>query len=138
MIKYDLVCECGKTFESWFASSDEHDVLRRKKLINCIYCDSTSVRKSVMAPNLSSKTNKTSKNINVEKKIKKQLLELRRYIEKNCKNVGDNFPREARSIHYDKKTSKGIYGKATPEETAELLEEGIDVATIPWQNKSEN
>ena len=33
--------------------ADEHDVLRRKKLINCIYCDSTSVRKSVMAPNLS-------------------------------------------------------------------------------------
>jgi|TARA_Y100000310_G_C20583292_1_gene764092 hypothetical protein len=138
MIKYNLICECGKTFESWFSSSDEHDVQQRKKLINCIYCDSTSVRKSVMAPNLFSKTNKTSKNTNIEKKIKKQLLELRRYIEKNCKNVGDNFPREARSIHYDKKTSKGIYGKATPEETAELLEEGIDVATIPWQNKSEN
>ena len=138
MIKYNLICECGKTFESWFSSSDEHDILRRKKLINCIYCDSTSVRKSVMAPNLFSKTNKTSKNTNIEKKIKKQLLELRRYIEKNCKNVGDNFPREARSIHYDKKTSKGIYGKATPEETAELLEEGIDIATIPWQNKSEN
>jgi len=138
MIKYNLICECGKTFESWFSSSDEHDVQQRKKLINCIYCDSTSVRKSVMAPNLFSKTNKTSKNTNIEKKIKKQLLELRRYIEKNCKNVGDNFPREARSIHYDKKTSKGIYGMATPEETLELLEEGIDVATIPWQNKSEN
>ena len=138
MIKYNLICECGKTFESWFSSSDEHDVLRRKKLINCIYCDSTAVRKSVMAPNLFSKTNKNSKNTNVERKIKKQLLELRRYIEKNCKNVGDNFTREARSIHYDKKTSKGIYGKATPEETAELLEEGIDVATIPWPNKSEN
>ena len=138
MIKYNLICECGKTFESWFSSSDEHDVQRRKKLINCIYCDSTSVRKSVMAPNLFSKTNKTSKNTNINKKIRKQLLELRRYIEKNCKNVGDNFTREARSIHYDKKTSKGIYGKATPEETAELLEEGIDVATIPWPNKSEN
>ena len=138
MIKYNLICECGKTFESWFSSSDEHDVQQRKKLINCIYCDSTSVRKSVMAPNLFSKTNKTSKNTNIEKKIKKQLLELRRYIEKNCKNVGDNFPREARSIHYDKKTSKGIYGKATPEETAELLEEGIEVATIPWPNNSEN
>ena len=138
MIKYNLICECGKTFESWFLSSDEHDVQRRKKLINCIYCDSTSVRKSVMAPNLFSKTNKTSKNTNIEKKIKKQLLDLRRYIEKNCKNVGDNFPREARNIHYGKKTSKGIYGKATPEETAELLEEGIDVATIPWPNKSEN
>ena len=138
MIKYNLICECGKTFESWFSSSDEHDVQRRKKLINCIYCDSTSVRKSVMAPNLFSKTNKTSKNTNIEKKIKKQLLDLRRYIEKNCKNVGDNFTREARNIHYGNKTSKGIYGKATPEETAELLEEGIDVATIPWQNKLEN
>ena len=138
MMKYDLVCECGKTFESSFASSDEHDVLRRKKLINCIYCDSTSVRKSVMAPNLFSKTNKTSKNINLEKKIKKQLLDLRRYIEKNCKDVGNNFPREARSIHYDKKTSKGIYCRATPEETTELLEEGIDGATVPWTNKSEN
>ena len=91
-----------------------------------------------MSPNLFSKANKTSKNTNLEKKIKKQLLELRSYIEKNCKNVGDNFPREARSIYYDKKISKGIYGKATPEETAELLEEGIDIATIPWPNKSEN
>ena len=138
MIKYNLVCECGKTFESWFSSSDEYDVLRKKKLINCIYCDSTLVRKSVMAPNLFNKTNKISKNTNLEKKIKKQLLDLRKYIEKNCRNVGDNFPREARSIHYDKKTSKGIYGKATPEETAELLEEGIDVATIPWPYNSEN
>ena len=138
MIKYNLICECGKTFESWFSSSDEHDILRKKKLINCIYCDSTSVRKSVMSPNLFSKANKTSKNTNLEKKIKKQLLGLKKYIEKNCKNVGDNFPRVARSIYYDKKISKGIYGKATPEETAELLEEGIDVATIPWQNKSEN
>ena len=138
MIKYNLICECRKTFESWFSSSDEYDVLRKKKLINCIYCDSTSIRKSVMAPNLLSKTNKTSQNTNLEKKIRKQLLDLKKYIEKNCKNVGDNFSREARSIHYDKKTSKGIYGKATPEETAELLEEGIDVATIPWPNKSEN
>ena len=138
MIKYNLICECGKTFESWFSSSDEHDVLRRKKLINCIYCDSTSVRKSVMAPNLFNKTNKDSQNINLEKKIKKQLVDLRRYVEKNCKDVGENFTREARSIHYDKKTSQGIYGKATPEETSELLEEGIEVATIPWIDKSEN
>jgi len=138
MIKYNLMCECGKTFESWFSSSDEYDVLRRKKLINCIYCDSTLVRKSVMAPNLFNKTNKISKNTNLEKKIKKQLLDLRKYIEKNCRNVGDNFPREARSIHYDNKTLKNIYGKATKEETAELLAEGIEVATIPWIDKSEN
>ena len=138
MIKYNLTCECGKTFESWFSSSDDYDVLLKKKLINCIYCNSTVVKKSVMAPKLVTTANKSYKNTKIEKKIKKQLLEFRKHIEKNCKNVGDNFPHEVRSIHYDKKTSKGIYGTATPEETAELLEEGIDVATIPWVNKSEN
>ena len=138
MIKYNLICECGKTFESWFSSSDEHDVLRRKKLINCIYCDSTLIRKSIMSPNLPSKSNKKSKKIQLEKSVKKQLVEFRKYIEKNCKDVGEHFTQEARSIHYDKKTSKGIYGKATPEETSELLEEGIEIATIPWVDKSEN
>ncbi len=138
MIKYDLTCKCGKTFESWFINSKEFDSLNKKKLINCIFCGSASIKKSVMSPNLSSKSNKLSKKSKTEKNLKKQLLNFRNYIEKNCKNVGENFTREARRIHYDKNTSKGIYGKATPEETSELLEEGIEVSTIPWVDKSEN
>ena len=138
MIKYNLICKCGKDFESWFLSSSEYDSLRKKKLIKCIYCDSSSIKKSVMAPNLSSKSNKIPKKTKFEKNIKKQLLDFRKYIEKNCEYVDDNFAQEARSIHYDKKTSKGIYGKATPEETSELIEEGIEVVTIPWIDKSEN
>ena len=138
MIKYNLICKCRETFESWFSSSSEFDSLCKRKLIKCIYCESSLIKKSVMAPNLSSKSNKISKRTKLEKNIKKQLLDFRKYIEKNCKNVGENFTREARSIHYDKKTSRGIYGKATPEETSELLEEGIEVATIPWVDKSEN
>ena len=138
MIKYNLICKCRETFESWFLSSSEFDSLCKRKLIKCIYCESTSVRKMVMAPNLSSKSNKVFKKTKLEKNVKKQLLDIRRYIEKNCKNVGKNFTQEARNIHYDKKTSKGIYGKATAEETSELLEEGIEVATIPWVDKTEH
>jgi len=138
MIKYNLTCECGKTFESWFSSSARYDSLKRKKLINCIYCDSTSVKKSIMAPNLFSRSNKISRKIKLEKNIKKQLLYFRRYIEKNCMNVGDNFPQEARSIHYDKKTSKGIYGNATSNEISELKDEGIETDVIPWFNDNEN
>ena len=138
MIKYNLICKCGESFESWFLSSSGFDYLCRKKLIKCIYCGSLSVKKSVMAPNLPSKSNKVFKKTKLEKNIKKQLLDFRKYIEKNCKDVGENFTQEARSIHYDKKTSQGIYGKATPEETSELLEEGIEVASIPWVDKSEN
>ena len=138
MIKYNLICKCGESFESWFLSSSGFDSLCKKKLIKCIYCGSLSVKKSVMAPNLPSKSNKVFKKTKLEKNIKKQLLDVRKYIEKNCKNVGENFTREARSIHYDKKTSQGIYGQSTPEETSELLEEGIEVATIPWVDKLEN
>ena len=138
MIKYNLTCKCGEMFESWFINSTEFDSLRKKKLIKCIYCESSLVKKSMMSPNLSSKSNKISKKTKLEKNIKKQLLNFRKYIENHCKNVGENFSREARSIHYEKKTSQGIYGKATPEETSELIEEGIEVVTIPWIDKSEN
>jgi len=138
MIKYNLICKCGETFESWFSSSSKFDLLSKKKLVKCIYCESTSVNKTVMAPNVASKSNKKLQKTKIEKNIKKQFINFRKYIEKNFKNVGENFTREARSIHYDKKNSKGIYGKATPEETTELLEEGIEVATIPWIDNKEN
>jgi len=91
-----------------------------------------------MSPNLPSKSNTINNKTKFQKDIKKQIMGLKKFIEKNCKNVGKDFPREARNIHYDKKTSQGIYGKATPEETAELIEEGIEVATIPWIDKTEN
>ena len=132
MIKYNLECECGHAFESWFLSSIEYESLNKKKMINCIQCNSTVVKKTLMTPNLSGKSNKIKKSNKFEKIVKKELVKFRKYIEKNCKDVGNNFSQEARSIHYDKTSSKGVYGKATPEETEELLEEGIDVTTIPW------
>ena len=139
MIKYNLICKCGKTFESWFASSLEFDLLLKKKIIKCIYCLSSEVKKTVMSPRLTRKSNQVFKKTKFQKNIRKQLINFKKYIEKNCEDVGERFPQEARNIHYDKKTSKGIYGKATPKETLELIEEGIDVSTLPWvDDKSEN
>ena len=92
-----------------------------------------------MAPRLTRKSNQLLKKNKSQKNIKKKLINFKKYIEKNCENVGERFPQEARNIHYDKKTSRSIYGKATPEETSELIEEGIDVCTFPWiDDKSEN
>ena len=138
MIKYKLKCDNNHFFNSWFSSSRDYEMLRKKNLLNCPECNSLDVKKSIMSPNLPTKSNRNSKKTQLEKNIKKQLLNFKKYIEKNCKDVGDNFPQEARSIHYDKKTSKGIYGKATPKETAELLEEGIEVSAVPWVDKTEN
>ena len=92
-----------------------------------------------MAPRLTRKSNQKLEKSKLQKNIKKRLTHFKKYIEKNCEDVGDRFPQEARNIHYDKKTSKGIYGKATPEETSEFIEEGIDIYTLPWiDDKSEN
>ena len=47
MIKYNLKCENNHEFESWFSSSEEFDNLNKKKLLECIYCTSKSIEKSI-------------------------------------------------------------------------------------------
>ena len=66
-MKYKLKCECGQTFESWFSNSSEFDSLLKKKLIKCIYCESSKIKKTVMAPNLANKSNKIYKKTQVKK-----------------------------------------------------------------------
>ena len=60
-------------------------------------------------------------------------------LKSNFDDVGDNFPYEARSLHYrDKKNKKGIYGNASSKEIKELNEEGIETTVIPWIKENEN
>ena len=53
MIKYNLKCHRNHEFESWFADSDEFENLDKKKLLECIYCNSKKISKSIMAPMVS-------------------------------------------------------------------------------------
>jgi hypothetical protein len=141
MIKYNLECSCGETFESWFQNSSEYEKLLKKNLINCYVCGSSkTVKKSIMAPSVAtSKTSLTQKDPEQKKEflknVKSKIRELNDYVAKNAEYVGEKFVSEVRSIHYDKKQKRNIYGNATLEETKELQEEGIDVATIPWVPK---
>ena len=140
MIKYNLKCKNKHEFESWFSSSKEFEKLKSKKIIECTLCGTKNVQKSIMSPNVISKEQK-EKNIKSRryiKKIKKDLLKMRSFIEKNFKYVGDNLPQEVRNIYYDKSKNKNIYGKATLEETEELREEGIELTTIPWIDKKKD
>ena len=66
---------------------------------------------------------------------KNQLLQIRKYIEKNFEFVGDKFSQKVREVYYNKKTKKTIYGTTTPEERDELAEEGINLLSIPWVSK---
>ena len=142
MIKYKLFCkECDLKFDSWFASSNEYERLKKKKLLNCHNCNSSKVEKTIMAPQLINSKSKVDKKIDFEKynKVKKTIISYQKFIKENFKYVGDNFAYEARSIHYnEKKKTKGIYGSASKKDLKELKEEGIDTQVIPWIDESNN
>ena len=138
MIKYNLKCQNGHEFESWFPHSIEFEKLNKKKLLECIYCSSKKIEKSIMSPMISSSINKDDK-INIINKDfneeKNNLLRIRKYIEKNFEYVGKDFSKKIRDIYYDKKNKKAIYGTTTFKEKEELAEEGIDLISIPWVSK---
>ena len=54
MIKYNLKCQNEHEFESWFSDSEEFDKLKKRKLLECIFCASKNINKSLMAPMISS------------------------------------------------------------------------------------
>ncbi len=140
MIKYLLKCSSRHEFESWFSNSKEYEKLKKKKLIECIFCNSTEVEKTIMSPSIVGEKNKI-KNIFSEKqftKDRKNLQQIQTFIEKNFEFVGEKFPREIREIFYDNKKNKNIYGTVTAEEREELEEEGIKLASIPWTKDKEN
>ena len=138
MIKYNLKCNNDHEFESWFSDSNEFDNLKKKKLLECIFCTSKKVNKSIMAPMVSStkESNNEVKVFNESlKDEKKKLFQLRKFVENNFEYVGKNFSRKVREVYYDKKSKKIIYGTTTSDERKELEEEGIDLLSIPWVNK---
>jgi|TARA_B110000090_G_scaffold180380_1_gene205240 hypothetical protein len=142
MIKYRLICkDCETTFDSWFSSSKEYERLKKKDFINCHICNSLSVEKTLMSPNVFMTKNISKTDIENQKykKTKKVILKYQQFIKKNFHYVGENFAYEARSLHYkNKKASKGIYGTSTKEDLKELKEEGIEAEIIPWIKDNTN
>jgi len=59
------------------------------------------------------------------------LLKMVRHVVANTEDVGDSFPEEARKMHYGETEARNIRGHATPEETEELMDEGIAVMPLP-------
>ncbi len=138
MIKYNLKCKNNHEFESWFLDSNEFDNLKKKNLLDCIFCPSKKIDKTIMSPMIAGtkKSRNDVKEFNKSIEIEKdKLLQLRKFVENNFEYVGENFSRKVREIYYDKKSKKTIYGIATSEEKKELEEEGIDLLSIPWVSK---
>lgn len=148
VIVYSLRCNEGHAFEGWFASMIAFDEQKAEGKLLCPLCNSRSVAKAPMAPALSTKVgdSKRPARIPVESKpapmpapkaadelhkMRQFMTGLRKYVEQNAEYVGPKFPEEARKIHYGESDRRHIYGEASLEEAADLVEEGIDVAPLP-------
>ena len=142
MIKFDLKCNKDHIFEASFDDSESFETQRKKKLIECPYCLSTKITKSIMAPNVSFKSSKGKKDFKKQEKFfatyDKQIKKLKSEIEKNFTYVGNKFPEEARKIHYGETDDKSIYGEATEKESKELLDEGISLIKLPFYKKDKS
>ena len=121
MIKFNLKCEDGHLFESWFGSNEDYEKLHNRSMISCLICGSCVVSKAIMAPR-------------VQADVSKPDLRETPPID----DVGSKFPEEARKIHYGDAPQRAIFGQAKIEEARELLEEGVPVVPIAPKPKQVN
>ena len=148
MIRYNLRCEKGHTFESWFQSSAAYESQEKRKLVSCPACGSAKVERAIMAPQIVSKKGRepapqapateaaassesTPLLMAQERELRAKIKELRDHIVKNADNVGERFPNEARKMHYGDIEHRPIYGEASAEEARALIDEGVEVSPLP-------
>jgi hypothetical protein len=142
VIRYDLHCEAGHGFESWFRSSGDYDAQRKRKLVECPVCGSHDIEKQIMAPRLK-RTDKAPRAKPAEDKapvammspqeaeFRQKLRELRDHVTKNAENVGEKFPDLARKMHNEEIERRSIYGEASAEEVKALIEDEVDIHPLP-------
>ena len=139
MIRYTLNCKNGHQFDSWFSNSDSFEKLRKKGLLECAICSSKEVEKSLMAPKITSSSDKKTETlISAQSDLEKEIKALKHKIKRTATDVGENFSSEARAMHYGEKEEKPIIGKATMDEAKDLAEEGVPFIPLPWSDDKVN
>lgn len=141
---FDLRCAHGHGFEGWFASEDDYLRQHERGLVECPLCGDKSVDRLPSAPRL---------NLGAAPPVaegrgqppaappaapspeavtlQNMWVEAVKHVMERTEDVGERFSEEARRIHYGEAESRGIRGQATPEQRAELADEGIEVVSLP-------
>ncbi|MBL27732.1 MAG: hypothetical protein CMM50_09320 [Rhodospirillaceae bacterium] len=150
MILFDLKCKANHVFEAWFRDGAAYEHQAEAGEIACPLCGDRTIVKAPMAPRLSTGASEdvpsgepqSGEGASAEAadlgKAMKLLRKLREDIERSSDYVGNQFPEEARKIHYGEVEERRIYGEASKEEARELREEGIDVVSVPWLSRTDS
>jgi len=142
----DLQCSHSHVFEGWFGSEEDFQSQLTRGLLTCPMCGDASVSKKLSAPRLNLHTSHDEARTHTAPsalpslkeaaslepaQLQATLLNMVRHVVANTEDVGDSFPEEARKMHYGETEARNIRGHATPEETEELIDEGIAVMPLP-------
>lgn len=143
MILFELKCARNHRFEAWFRNGDAYEQQAGSGLISCPVCGDFSVEKAPMAPNLlkgRSMPVRAEENLAPSPeqvvspdavKLHTILKALHAHVQENCDYVGEQFPEEARKIHYGETEARAIYGEANQEDAEALKDEGISFSILP-------
>ena len=135
-IKFSLICECSAKFEGWFPSNKEYERQIVSGKLTCPMCDSTSVRKDIMAPNVKRKSSqiksksKVQGNLMMSGRARQILKTIEQTVKREYTDVGKKFAQEARKASRGERDEK-IYGTATKKEVKQLQKDGIDIFPVP-------
>ena len=134
MISYSLSCDNQHRFDAWFRSADAFDEQAARGAVSCPICSSTQIGKALMAPAVSTRSSEmvaTAQGQPEVQQMRKLLQALRKKVIAEADYVGDRFAEEARKIHFEEVDARGIYGEATRDEVAGLLEDGVEILPLP-------
>jgi hypothetical protein len=143
MIIFDLSCQHGHRFEDWFQSSEAFEAQCKKGLVSCPVCGSTGIRRVPSAIHLARTSGEAAQPpanvavLNPRGELLDAYRKLVAALMTNSEDVGKEFAREARRIHYLEAPERSIRGQASNEEFEALRDEGIDVLRLAVINKED-
>lgn len=149
MIAFDLLCDCGYTFEGWFRDYDDFVKQQGSGLIACPGCDKTNTVRKILSPVAihtrdkvsESSIQRSQKEIELTQDIESAanaLRQLQEYVSRNFEDVGPELAEKTLKIHYGVEEPKNIRGVVSEEEEKMLNKEGITILKIPMLKKSQN
>jgi len=135
----ELACDLGHRFEGWFGSRDDFDEQQRRGLVSCPTCGSHAVDRCLSAPrlNLGAAPQAAAREPDgapmrtTDGDAMTLLRTWMAQVRAQTEDVGERFVEEVRRIHAQEAPDRAIRGRASPDDVAELRDEGIEVWSLP-------
>ncbi|MEY8689991.1 MAG: DUF1178 family protein [Leptothrix sp. (in: b-proteobacteria)] len=158
---YNLQCPHGHGFEGWFGSEADYLDQQARALLTCPVCGSAEVQRLPSAPRLNlldttrvtrapepaaakpasapvavgdpraSAASAATPSDGPDAAAQVAFLQAVRHVLAHTEDVGSRFADEARRIHHGDVEARPIRGQASAEQRRELLDEGIEVHSLP-------